>query len=248
MTLASNLFQQLRHNDDIDEKFHQFRFDNISNVFFWQLIFSDLHKNCIQYDDIIECGVGRGRSLITLASLSKLFHVSYDFPVCFPKIWGFDSFQGFPSPTYKDISNVRSKPLKGEWSSSPSNKYQYTQEFLLQVLESAGVDTSSIELIEGYFSSTCQLVANTNHLQIGILHCDGDLYSSVKDTLNAFHESVVQGGFIVFDDFKLSGSLESDHFPGARLAYEEFLLQSGDQYEVFANPRDCPVLKKISMK
>ena len=56
--------------------------------------------------DIIECGVGRGVSLFTMGNISNLIGLDR-------KLYGFDSFEGFPEPTQEDRSYRN--PQKGEW-------------------------------------------------------------------------------------------------------------------------------------
>ena len=55
-----------------------------------------------------------------------------------------------------------------------------------------------------------------------MLHVDGDLYSSYKDTLENLYDLVSIGGIIVFDDF-LADQDEKESFPGSRQAVKEFL-------------------------
>ena len=67
------LFQQEKHPKEVDETFHIFSASNISNVFFWNIIFEELSNKHILFDSIVECGVGRGRSLLTINHLLDLY-------------------------------------------------------------------------------------------------------------------------------------------------------------------------------
>ena len=73
--------------------------NNALNAVYWWEFFREVQD---VKGDIVECGVGRGRSLITLSAINKLTSVLEG---CGErKIFAFDSFQGFPEPTFNDKS------------------------------------------------------------------------------------------------------------------------------------------------
>jgi hypothetical protein len=234
------LFEQVPHHKNLDEVFHIHSLENICNSVFWSLIFADLVSNKIDFDTIIECGVGRGRSLITISALLQYYQGLDSFKSDIT-IFGMDSFEGFPEPSNEDESCR--KPKKGEWSHSPSGKYKYSPDFIEEVVKTANIDFSNIKLIKGFFDKTTEELSKKD-ISIGILHCDGDLYHSVKDPLNNFHAKIVSGGFIVFDDFIEDDLPHADPFPGARKAYEEFMSLYGDDYRKFYSPRGNVILRK----
>ena len=241
------LFKQEIHPEEVDEIFHIFSGPNISNVFFWNIIFEDLAKEKIIFDSIVECGVGRGRSLLTINQLLDLYLKTFilnpynkkvDSKI---KVFGLDSFEGFPPPTKFDKSFRN--PKEGEWSHSPSKKYKYNEGFIKEIFTKSGVSTEYLELIKGFFNESTPLLKSKNP-KIGILHLDGDLYLSIKDPLQNLSGCVVKGGFIVFDDFILENDKE-DAFPGARKAYEEFINEKRCDYVQFPSVRGNIILKKI---
>jgi hypothetical protein len=59
---------EIDHNSEIDEKFHQLNIGNIGNVIYFWKFFKQIKD--IQ-GDIVECGVGRGRSLIIVSALNN---------------------------------------------------------------------------------------------------------------------------------------------------------------------------------
>lgn len=199
------------HNTMIDEKFHQLNLGNIGNVVYWLRFFEAIAP---VPGDIVECGVGRGRSLVVMAALNYFLSKEEGGQRA---LWGYDSFEGFPLPTKQDDSPR--KPQKGEWSASPSGKYQYSPEFIHLVLTEAGIPPDRHpSLVKGFFGDT--LKSHPDH-PIALLNVDGDLYQSYKDTLNNLYPKVAKGGIIVFDDF--SEEKNDEAFPGARLAVKEFL-------------------------
>ena len=197
------------HNEEIDEKFHQLNLASIGHVAYWSKF---LDKISEVDGDIVECGIGRGRSLIIISSLNSLLKSNRT-------IYAYDSFEGFPEPTEED--NSFRNPKKGEWSKSPSGKYEYSKEFMESVLTEAGVkpDENLINLKKGFFSDSLK---EHPEKPIALLHVDGDLYQSYMDVLTNLYNRVAKGGIIVFDDFLFEKNGE-DKFPGARLAVEEFL-------------------------
>ena len=204
---------EMIHKRDIDEKYHQLNVGNIGNVIYWWK-FLEMISNIP--GDIVECGVGRGRSLLILSTLNYFLNDSEGGN---RNIFAYDSFEGFPEPTEEDAS-IRN-PKKGEWSSSPSGKYKYSKEFTETILAEAGLplDDISLSIKKGYF---CDSLKSHPERPIALLHVDGDLYDSYKDTLESLFDLVSKGGVIVFDDF-LAEKNEDESFPGSRQAVIEFL-------------------------
>jgi O-methyltransferase len=201
---------ETRHNKKIDEIYHQLNIGNVGNVVYWNYFFN-LISNV--KGDIVECGIGRGRSLLVMASLNKILFKENE-----RIIYAYDSFEGFPEPTVFDESPRN--PKKGEWSHSPSGKYKYNIEFMKRIMSEADVNPdSNIVFGKGFFSDTLpRHPANP----IAILHVDGDLYKSYIDTLENLYDKVTKGGVIVFDDF-IHGRDKNESWPGARKAVKDFL-------------------------
>jgi len=89
---------ETNHNSHIDEKFHQLDLGNIGNVVYWAKFF-EITKNVP--GDIVECGIGRGRSMLILCALNYLFDRNEGGQ---RQIFGYDSFKGFPQPSKEDKS------------------------------------------------------------------------------------------------------------------------------------------------
>ncbi|MFT5466385.1 MAG: hypothetical protein ACI8UO_001485 [Verrucomicrobiales bacterium] len=212
-----------RHNSEIDEKFHQLNVSNIFRVLYWREYFGLMAEIP---GDIVECGVGRGRSLVIIAALNRLLKPEEGGG---RTLFAYDSFCGFPEPANEDESSRN--PKKGEWSHSPSGKYEYSPEFIASVLGEAEVpvdkpDELGFEVTfgKGYF---CDSLPSHPDRPIALLHLDGDLYDSYMDSLTNLFDKVSPGGVIVFDDFKLEEEPD-EKFPGARRAVKEFF---GDAFE-----------------
>jgi hypothetical protein len=146
--------------------------------------------------DIVECGVCLGRSLMMFAFLIK------DCCEGERHLYGFDSFEGFPEPSFNDRDDSpesrRRNVQKGH------NKYplNITSQFLLNNLtdmrgkrDEEFVNTH-ITLIKGYFNQT---LLNYPGKQIALLHIDCDLCEGYLTVLETFYHRVVNGGLILFD-------------------------------------------------
>jgi len=155
--------------------------------------------------DIVECGLGRGATLLNWGILAYEENAPRH-------IWGFDSFEGFPEPSQQDASPRN--PAKGEWSVG-------TLREMLRFLKTAGLPpdwiAANVTLVKGFFEES--LVKYTGE-KIALLHIDADLYQSYKTTLNQLYDKVVPGGVIALDEYM--GTMEHYNYPGARQAVDEF--------------------------
>ena len=89
-------------NKKLDFKFHLLNSDNMQTL----LSLENLLKKVSNVEgDIIEFGVGRGRSLIVISYLLSQLNIK-------KKMYAFDSFQGFGSIHKKDKSSRN--PKKGD--------------------------------------------------------------------------------------------------------------------------------------
>ena len=229
MSNASQLFEQVRHPKAVDDFYHIFNSSNALNVVYWWEFFRKIQK---VKGDIVECGVGRGRSLITLSAINKL--ISQTEATDKRRIFALDSFEGFPEPNVKDASSRN--PKIGEWSNSPNNQFSYSPDSISKVLKCADIH-SNITFIKGFFDKT---TLNLPTDEIAILHLDGDLYESVLHPLNNLWKQVTVGGIIVVDDY-LFDSDDNEAFPGARLAVMEFLAKN-NSFEYLQSIRGTPYL------
>ena len=153
--------------------------------------------------DIVECGLGQGYSFARLAVVGH---------AAGKKLWGFDSFEGFPKPAPEDTSSYSVKA--GDWGDVDLG--MVTSKILAKVPES--YFNESVILTPGFFDATLPKALIT---QIAFLHLDGDLYQSYMDCFAVLYDKVVSDGIIAFDEC-LSG-IEYAKYPGGFTAIERFL-------------------------
>ncbi len=165
--------------------------------------FYELIKQIKNVDgSIVECGVGWGKTLTMIATSLRMNNDKDR------KIYGFDSFMGFPEPVSSDLPG---KARKGHYATS----YKYVKKFLYEYLEKK----NSIELVKGYIENT---LPEFNE-KIAFLHIDLDLYNSYKITLEELYPLVQKNGIIAFDEYQ-----SEIKWPGAKKAIDEFLLITGE--------------------
>jgi len=132
------------------------------------------------------------------------------------RIYGFDTFSGFPSVGKKDDNSV-AKPLKGALNGS---SYDELQELIKEYDKDRFLGhIDKVHLIKGDVKKTIpKFVKEHPHLVISLLFLDMDLYNPTKIALKAFFPRMPKGAVIAFDE------LDNPMWPGETLG----LLESVD--------------------
>lgn len=221
----------MKQNKNLSDYFHAFNSDNIQ---YYDSIKKYLLLTKNVKGDILEFGVGRGRSLIALCHLIN----EYKFK---KKLYGFDSFKGFDFIEKKDQSfrNVK----KGEWSKSPNNQFIYNQKAIKKILNNHIYKKNfrKVNLISGFVEKKLPKIINKIKL-ISFINLDLDLYSGHKTVLQYTYDKLNKNGLIYFDDIILSEKNPS--FPGAKKAFKEFFV--GKKIKIyFCSLRKNLVIKKL---
>ncbi len=163
--------------------------------------------------DIVECGVGNGRSFVMLAALLR--HLGGE-----RSLWGFDSFEGFPEPDAVDQGGIRSRPVaKGDYTVP----LKAVQDLLSRSLDDAFL-RSKVVLMKGFFEET---LTKSEVRKISLLNLDVDLHDSYEFCLKELYPKVTRGGIITFDEFLR----ESIYFPGACKAIKDFFEDKNTTFE-----------------
>jgi O-methyltransferase len=158
----------------------------------------------------VECGVWRGGAAALLALMARREGRQR-------RTHLFDSFQGLPAPTDPDETATPEGSRSGELS--PVGLYVATRDDVSRFLfEDLGLDPAAVVLHEGWFQHTLPATAARRE-PIALLRIDADWYESVKVCLESLYPSVVDGGYVILDDY---GS-----YPGCRRAFEEFRRAAG---------------------
>jgi len=155
---------------------------------------------------IVECGVHRGFGVMTWANMSAVLE-----PVNLTRrIYGFDTFQGFPSISEKDKTSLADVGEGGLYA----NSYEELME-LLSIYDNNRFlgHINKVNLIKGDAVSTIPAFFKEHpHLVVSLLFLDFDLYDPTKAAIEHFFPRIPKGGIIAFDE------LDNPLWPGETLA------------------------------
>jgi hypothetical protein len=173
--------------------------------------------------DYVECGVWRGGA-VGLMALGNLRYGKAR-----RHLHLFDTFEGIPEPDAAvDGSRAVDEARKlgvgttGRLTCNPQfynnmdrevGTIETNKTLLEQVI---AYDPNLIHYYKGFFQDTVPEAARAID-SIAILRLDGDWYSSTKVCLDYLYTKVVQGGFVIIDDY---GAYE-----GCKKAVDEFLAK-----------------------
>lgn len=160
---------------------------------------------------IIECGVYGGFGLMAWANMSAVLEPTN----LTRRIYGFDTFEGFPDVGEKDL-NVVMKPERDQLC---SDSYEELKE-LIAVYDSNRFlgHVNKVQLIKGDVTKTIpEFITNNKHLVVSLLFLDMDLYEPTKLAIENFFPRMPKGAVIAFDE------LDNPIWPGETLAVLETL-------------------------
>jgi hypothetical protein len=143
---------------------------------------------------IVECGVFRGFSLMSWAKLSSILEPEN----LTRRIYGFDSFNGFPSVS----SNERTGSGIAEVGDFQTSSYDELTE-LLRVYDQDRFlgHIPKVQLIRGDASKTIpEFVQQNRHLLVSMLFIDLDLYEPTKAALEHILPRMPKGSILAFDE------------------------------------------------
>lgn len=170
--------------------------------------------------DFIETGVWRGGVCIFMRALLKV-HAYTD-----RKVWVADSFQGLPDPNERDIDapefNHENKDSshQGFMRSIRNDYLAVSLDAVQENFRRYGLLDDQVRFLPGWFSET---LPNAPIERLALLRLDGDHYNSTKDALENLYPKLSPGGFVIIDDFALSG---------CRNAVEDFRRENKIEDEV----------------
>jgi hypothetical protein len=159
---------------------------------------------------VIECGVFRGFGTMTWAKLSAILE-----PVNLTRrIYGFDSFAGFPSVAEADRVGIAADVKPGDLFADSE----------AEILKLAAINDSTrflghipkVSLIKGDATQTIpKFVEQNQHLVVSLLFMDFDLYEPTKVALQHFLPRMPRGAVLAFDE------LDNPLWPGETKAMLE---------------------------
>jgi O-methyltransferase len=154
---------------------------------------------------IIEAGVAGGTGLCTFALLEDSRKLKR-------RVWGFDSFSGFPSGTSADSLNFQ-KSGKIEYK-------DFSEDFVMEVLRSIPLSQEMLEKIILCGGFMPQSFSQYDLGPVALLNVDVDLYQSTKDVLDYFWPLMESTGIVILDEYDSND--DAVKWPGAKKAIDEF--------------------------
>ncbi|HVL90478.1 MAG TPA: TylF/MycF/NovP-related O-methyltransferase [Actinomycetota bacterium] len=160
---------------------------------------------------VVECGVWRGFGLMTWAKLSAILEPNN----LTRRVYGFDSFSGFPAVHDKD-ANAINPAVPGDLA---SDSYDELQALIEQFDQDRFLGhIPKVELIDGDATETIpKFVAENPHLVISLLFLDFDLYEPTRAAIEHLVPRMPRGAILAFDE------LDNPIWPGETLALVETL-------------------------
>lgn len=155
-----------------------------------------LAEQCLSAEgDFVELGCYRGDTSVLLGKLLAKTT---------KKLWLYDSFAGLPEKTPEDSSGAGANFQAGELS--------VTKREVVDKVRKHGLKNVIIK--KAWFH---ELADKDLPTQIAFAFCDGDLYSSIKTSLNLVAPRLTKHGIIVVHDYN------NPELPGSTRAVDEFL-------------------------
>ncbi len=143
---------------------------------------------------IVECGVFNGFGVMTWAKLSTMLE-----PENFTRrIYGFDTFSGFPSVSEKDKNSIEKHAI----GSLYANSYDELKELIIEYDRDRFLGhLDKIKLIKGDVIQTIpKFIIDNSHLVVSLLFLDMDLYEPTKAAVEHFLPRMPKGAIIAFDE------------------------------------------------
>jgi O-methyltransferase len=198
---------------------------NISEAIY---ILNSLYNSLPLPGDICEFGVAQGLTSALMA---------HEIVPTQKNIWLFDSFEGLPKPTEKDL-------LKDDiFNLGSMEAYEGTMackvDMVKETLSEISFPFTRAKVVPGFIEETI----NQPNLpsQVCFAYVDFDFYEPILIALNFLDRVLVPGGSIVVDDYDWFST-------GAKTAVDEFVAANGARYEFslpIAGAGHFAVLKKI---
>lgn len=171
--------------------------------------------------DIVECGVGRGGSMMAVAQTLKNIGASR-------KIYLFDTFEGMTEPTDVDKDfrgKSASEIFRKEYKNTDNNWCLSSLDEVKRNLWDTGYDKNQIVFVKGKVEDTIPAYAPD---QISLLRLDTDWYESTYHELVHLYSRLSVGGVLIIDDY--------GHWEGAKKAVDQFIDEN--QLKVLLNRID----------
>lgn len=147
---------------------------------------------------ILEFGVFRGGGSFTFAQLSAILE-PYNYQ---RRIVAFDTFEGFPSISDKDLLRESSlNPKEGDFYTSENFYEELGENIKLFDMNRFLNNVEKISFVSGDVNDTLpQYLQNNKHLVVSLAYFDLDIYQPTKKAMELILPRIPKGGIIAFDE------------------------------------------------
>lgn len=162
--------------------------------------------------DIVECGVWKGGSMLTIAEVLKKMNDHSR------ELYLYDTFEGMSKPSEHDLSFTEQKAeelLMSNENKEENLVWAYsTLETVKQTMSLSQYPQDKIHYVKGKVEET---IPGLLPLKISLLRLDTDWYESTKHELIHLFPRLVKGGVLIIDDYGF--------WKGARKAVDEYISE-----------------------
>lgn len=192
-------------------------------------IMNALHASLKFPGDICEFGIAQGATSTLMAN---------EISPTDKKIWLFDSFEGLPRPTQKDVL------IDDIFNLGSMEKYQgvlaHKQHEVIERLNEIHFPFNRVQIVPGFIEKTINKPGLPQ--QVCFAYVDFDFYEPIKIALKFLDSRMVVGCHIVVDDYGWFSA-------GAQTAVDEFVAEYKPKWELSLPHKQAAkfaVLKKIA--
>ena len=156
----------------------------------------------------VECGVWKGGSAMVMALTLKNLGITDR------EIWLYDTFEGAPEPTEKDITILKKESAIKIWKKVKNKQLKWMFASLEEVRDNllkTGYPFEKIKFIKGKVEETLPRDSPEN---IALLRLDTDFYESTKCELLYLFPKLTKYGVLIIDDYGF--------WEGAKKAVDEY--------------------------
>jgi Macrocin-O-methyltransferase (TylF) len=158
--------------------------------------------------DMLEAGVWRGGACILMRGVLAAYGITDR------TVWVADSFAGLPA------AEPETYPADTDDQHATNDALRVSSEEVQANFERYGLLDRQVRFLKGWFNET---LSTAPIGRLAILRLDGDMYSSTIQTLDVLYEKVTPGGYVIIDDYILSG---------CRQAVDDFRARHGIDSEL----------------
>lgn len=215
MSLSLATLNRLNHSRYADPPFPGYTLATIGMLNHLQATIEDVLANGI-VGDLVEAGVWRGgQTILMRAALEAAGEDTRH-------VWVCDSFDGVPAPR-QDGTRDPDADETVDWA---PGMYNASLSRVRSNFMRFGLLDERVHFVKGHFVDTMKTMQAP---KIAVLRLDADTWDATNDVLTALYDRVSVGGYIIVDDFHLSG---------ARGAVLDFRKQQGITDPLLPVPED----------